>query len=324
MGTVDGDALMRTKILVTGGAGYIGSILCKKLLDDGHEVTVLDSFLYGQTTLLDCCSNENFRLIRGDVRDSQTLSEAMRGAEYIIHLAALVGAPLCSKDPIAAKSVNLDATNSLLSLRKGDQKILFPCTNSGYGIGEKGKFCTEETPMKPVSLYGRTKAEAEKSILGSGNAISFRLATVFGASPRMRMDLLVNDFVYRALMDRYIVVFEGNFKRNYIHVRDVVRVFLHGIENFDQMKNQVYNVGLSDANLSKLELCAEIKKSLPNFEYSESNTGEDPDKRDYIVSNEKIERTGFKPEYSLQFGIKELVKAYAVTGTAVRREFSNV
>jgi len=315
---------MPRKILITGGAGYIGSVLSRMLVDNGHEVTVLDSFLHGQITLLDCCIQKNFRIIRGDVRDKSTLERAMHGAEYIIHLAALVGAPVCKKDPFAAKSINVEATNLLLSLRQEDQRILYPCTNSGYGIGEKDKFCTEETPLRPISLYGRTKVEAEQAILKSGNSITFRLATVFGASPRMRLDLLVNDFVYRAVMDRYVVVFEGDFKRNYIHIRDVARVFIHAIDNFGSMKNQVYNVGLSDANLSKLELCEEIKKQLPNFVYSESKTGEDPDKRDYIVSNEKIERTGFKPKYSLEDGIAELIKAYTITGSAFSRVFSNV
>lgn len=315
---------MPYKIAITGGAGYIGAVLTKILVDGGHEVTVLDSFLHGQITLLDCCMNKNFRIIRGDVRDKAVLERSIQGAEYIIHLAALVGAPVCNKDPFAAKSVNVDATNLLLSLRKGNQRILYPCTNSGYGIGEKDKFCTEETPMRPISLYGRTKVEAEQAILKSGNSITFRLATVFGASPRMRLDLLVNDFVYRALTDRYVVVFEGDFKRNYIHIRDVARVFLHAIENFAEMENQVYNVGLSDANLSKLELCEEIKKQLPNFVYSESKTGEDPDKRDYIVSNEKIERTGFKPKFSLSDGIAELIKAYTITGSVFNRVFSNV
>jgi nucleoside-diphosphate-sugar epimerase len=245
----------------------------------------------------------------------------MADADFIMHLAALVGAPLCDADPIAATTTNLEATKLLLSLRSEDQKILFPCTNSGYGIGEKGKFCTEETPLRPITLYGRTKVEAEKAILEAGNSISFRLATVFGVSPRMRMDLLVNDFVYRAFIDHYAVVFEGHFKRNYLHIRDVARVFLHGIKNFDKMKNQVYNVGLSDANLSKLELCSLIKKHIPNFVYVESQIGEDPDKRDYIVSNEKIEKTGYKPMYSLEDGIKELIKAYTIVRNT---KYSNI
>jgi len=312
---------MNNKILVTGGGGYIGSVLTKALLDEGYTVTVLDKFIYGQNSLLDCCAYENFSVIRGDVRDKETLSKAMKDVDFIIHLAALVGAPQCDADPIAATTTNLDATKLLLSLRSDDQKILFPCTNSGYGIGEKDKFCTEETPLRPITLYGKTKVEAEKAILEEGNSISFRLATVFGVSPRMRIDLLVNDFVFRAVTDRYLIVFEGHFKRNYIHVRDVARVFLHGIRNFDSMKNQVYNVGLSDANLSKLELCASIKKHVPNFVYIESQIGEDPDKRDYIVSNGKIERTGFKPIYSLEMGVKELIKAYTVIQNT---KYSNV
>ena len=303
---------MDKKILVTGGAGYIGSVLTRVLLDEGYTVTVLDRFIYGQNSLLDCCGYDNFSAIRGDVRDRETLSKAMRDADFIIHLAALVGAPACDADPIAATSTNLDAAKLIISLRSEDQKILFPCTNSGYGIGEKDKFCTEETPLRPITLYGRTKVEAEKAILEASNSISFRLATVFGVSPRMRIDLLVNDFVYRASIDRYVLVFEGHFKRNYLHIRDVARVFLHGIRNFDKMKNQVYNVGLSDANLTKLELCALIKKQIPNFVYVESQIGEDPDKRDYIVSNEKIEKTGFKPIFSLETGITELIKAYTI------------
>jgi nucleoside-diphosphate-sugar epimerase len=312
---------MNRKILVTGGAGYIGSVLTKTLLDEGYSVTVLDQFIYGQNSLLDCCGYQNFSVIRGDVRNKGALSKAMADADFIMHLAALVGAPLCDADPIAATTTNLEATKLLLSLRSEDQKILFPCTNSGYGIGEKGKFCTEETPLRPITLYGRTKVEAEKAILEAGNSISFRLATVFGVSPRMRMDLLVNDFVYRAFIDHYAVVFEGHFKRNYLHIRDVARVFLHGIRNFDKLKNQVYNVGLSDANLSKLELCSLIKKHIPNFVYVESQIGEDPDKRDYIVSNEKIEKTGYKPMYSLEDGIKELIKAYTIVRNT---KYSNI
>ena len=303
---------MVEKVLVTGGAGYIGSVLTKALLDEGHKVRVLDNFRYNQNSLLDCCFSENFSVMRGDCRNKDTLSKAIKDIDVIIHLAALVGAPVCNQDPVGAQTTNHDAVKLLLSIRSKDQKILFPCTNSGYGIGEKGKYCTEETPLKPISLYGITKVDAEKAILESGNSISFRLATVFGVSPRMRTDLLVNDFVLRAVRDKYLVVFEGHFKRNYLHIRDVARVFLHGIKNFDAMKGKPYNVGLSDANLSKLELCQAIKKHIPEFSFMESPIGEDPDKRDYIVSNERIEKTGFKPKHSLDFGIDELIKAYTM------------
>ena len=303
---------MAIKILVTGGAGYIGSILVPMLLDRGYEVTVLDNFMYNQSSLLDCCANPRFSVIRGDCRDEATLKKALRGADYILPLAAIVGAPACEADKTAAVSTNLEAIKLLLSLRSREQRIIYPCTNSGYGIGEKDKLCTEETPLRPLSLYGKTKVEAEKAILDAGNAISLRLATAFGMSPRMRLDLLVNDFVYRAVKDRYLVVFEGHFRRNFIHVRDVARAFIHAIENFERMRDEPYNVGLSDANLSKLELCAKIKEQLPDFVYIEAPVGEDPDKRDYIVSNEKIERTGFKPIYSLEMGIKELIKGYTI------------
>lgn len=301
-----------TKVLVTGGAGYIGSVLTKALLDEGHQVRVLDNFRYNQNSLLDCCFSENFSVMRGDCRSKDTLGKAIKDVDVIIHLAALVGAPICNADPVGAQTTNHDAVKLLLSIRSKDQKILFPCTNSGYGIGEKGKYCTEDTPLKPISLYGITKVDAEKAILESGNSISFRLATVFGVSPRMRTDLLVNDFVQRAVRDKYLVIFEGSFKRNYLHIRDVARVFLHGIKNFDSMKGRPYNVGLSDANLSKLELCQAIKRHIPEFSFIESPIGEDPDKRDYIVSNERIEKTGFKPKYSLDFGIDELIKAYTM------------
>jgi nucleoside-diphosphate-sugar epimerase len=303
---------MTEKVLITGGAGYIGSVLTRKLLDEGYVVSVLDNFRYNQNSLLNCCPSENFSIIRGDCRDKDTLSKALDGVDVIIHLAALVGAPICNMDPVGAQTTNYDSTKLLLSLRSKNQKLLFPCTNSGYGIGEKGKYCTEETPLKPISLYGKTKVDSEKAILEAGDSISFRLATVFGVSPRMRTDLLVNDFVLRAVRDKYLVIFEGNFKRNYIHIQDVARVFLHGIQNFAKLQGSAYNVGLSDANLSKLELCQTIKKQIPDFTFMESPIGEDPDKRDYIVSNEKIEKTGFKPKHSLDFGIQELRKAYAI------------
>ena len=240
----------------------------------------------------------------------------MAGVDTIIPLAAIVGAPACQADQTAARSTNLDAIRLLLSLRSKSQRILYPTTNSGYGIGEKGKFCTELTPLRPISLYGVTKVEAEKAVLDAGNSITFRLATVFGMSPRMRIDLLVNDFVYRAVNDRTVVVFEGHAKRNYIHIRDVARAFMHGLANFTSMKDQCYNVGLSDANLSKLELCDRIKHHVPAFVYLEAPVGEDPDKRDYIVSNEKIERMGFRPQYSIDAGIRELIKGYTVLRNA--------
>jgi nucleoside-diphosphate-sugar epimerase len=251
----------------------------------------------------------------------QVVARGLRDADYIIPLAALVGAPACQADQTMARSVNLDAVKLVLEMRSPGQRVLFPTTNSGYGIGEKGKFCTEETPLRPISLYGTTKVDAEQAVLDAGNSLTFRLATVFGMSPRMRIDLLVNDFVFRAVTDRTVVVFEGHAKRNYIHVRDVARAFLHAIANFESMQGQPYNVGLSDANLSKLELCAKIREHVPGFVYLEAPVGEDPDKRDYIVSNEKIERTGFRPAVSLDMGIAELLKGYAILR---RTQFVNV
>ena len=303
---------MASKILVTGGAGYIGSVLVPALLREGFEVCVLDNFMYAPNSLLECCGNRGFSVIRGDCRDRSTLQKGIKDADYIIPLAALVGAPICAADATAAVSVNRDAIKLLLELRGKEQRIILPNSNSGYGIGQPGKHCTEESPLRPISLYGQTKVQAEQATLEAGNAATFRLATVFGPSPRMRVDLLVNDFVYRAVNDRTVVVFEGHAKRNFIHVRDVARAFLHVLENFEQMKNEAYNVGLSDANLSKLELCAEIKKQLPGFVFMEAPIGEDPDKRDYIVSNEKIEATGYKPQFSLGDGIRELIKVYTI------------
>ena len=304
-------------ILVTGGAGYLGSTLVPALLAEGFRVTVLDNFLFGQASLNQLCADPRFEVYRGDARDPEVLKPLLRGADIIIPLAALVGAPLCDNDKIGAETLNRDAILMLIKHASREQRILTPITNSGYGIGEAGKFCTEETPLRPISLYGRTKVEAEKAVLERGNSISFRLATVFGMSPRMRIDLLVNDFVYRAVNDRAVVLFEAHFKRNYIHVRDVARVFLHGICNFDTMRDQPYNVGLSDANLSKLELCQRIQQRLPKFTFLEAPIGEDPDKRDYIVSNEKIERTGYRPQFSLDDGIRELIKGFRMLRNSV-------
>jgi nucleoside-diphosphate-sugar epimerase len=305
-----------THVLVTGGAGYIGSVLCKQLLDRGHRVTVLDNFLYRQNSLLDCCSFETFRVVRGDCRDERVVTDLLREVDVIIPLAALVGAPLCNRDRIGAYSINFEAVQMLSKLASQQQRIIFPVTNSGYGIGQPGVPCTEDSPLRPISLYGETKVKAERVVLDRGNAITLRLATVFGASPRMRMDLLVNDFVWRAVHDRAVVVFEGHCKRNYIHIRDVVQAFLHSMDHFESMKNRAYNVGLDDANLSKLELCREIRRHIPQFVFFEAPIGEDPDKRDYIVSNERILSTGFKPDWSLERGIRELSKCYTiVTGT---------
>lgn len=301
------------RVLVTGGAGYIGSTLVPMLLERGYHVTVVDSFMFGQDSLSAVCHHRHFDLIRGDVRDKNVMRPVIAKADMIIPLAALVGAPLCDRDPIAATTTNKDAIVWMVGELGNDQRIVIPITNSGYGVGEAGKFCTEETPMRPVSLYGRDKVETEKAVLnGHDNAVSLRLATVFGMAPRMRLDLLVNDFTYRAYHDRFIVLFEAHFKRNYIHVRDVANAFLHALGNFESMAGQAYNVGLSDANLSKWELCERIQKQLPKFIFLESQVGKDPDQRDYIVSNEKIERTGYKPCFSLDAGIAELIKGYAM------------
>ncbi|MFC1452309.1 NAD-dependent epimerase/dehydratase family protein [Verrucomicrobiota bacterium] len=309
------------RILVTGGAGYIGSVLVPFLLKEGHQVTVVDNFMYGQTSLLDCCHYGSLNIVRADVRNPAAVKGPAARADLILPLACLVGAPVCERKPDEARSINLDAVRMLIDMTGGDQMILSPTTNSGYGIGADGVYCTEETPMRPISLYGRLKVELEDSLLASGRAVSLRLATVFGISPRMRLDLLVNDFTYRAVTDGCIVLFESHFKRNYIHVRDVACAFLHALANFDEMKGQAYNVGLSDANLSKLELCREIGKQVPGFHVAESAIGKDPDQRNYIVSNEKIEKTGFRPAVSLQEGIAELIRGYQVIR---RNQFSNV
>ncbi len=309
------------RILITGGAGYIGSVLTPALLSLGHEVTVLDNFMFGQSSLTDCCHFSTFQVVRGDCRNELLMEKLVAGADVIIPLAALVGAPLCDRDRIAANSTNYEAIEMLCRIASKEQRILIAVTNSGYGVGEKGKYCTEDTPLRPISLYGTTKVKAEESVLRRENSISFRLATVFGVSPRMRIDLLVNDFVYRAVNDRAVVVFEGHFKRNYIHVRDVARVFAHGLEHFEAMKGKAYNVGLDDANLSKLELCSVIQRHLPRFVFLEAPIGEDPDKRDYIVSNARIAAAGFKPEWDLHRGIDELIRGFTILRNSV---YSNV
>ncbi len=308
------------KILVTGGAGYLGSVMVPKLLAEGHQVVVLDNLMYNQSSLLDCCHIDELDIVRGDTRDEALVKELIKDVDAIFPLACLTGAPLCKKDPKGAEAIIVEAVDMILRLKGKDQMVIYPTTNSGYGVGQEGKFCTEETPLNPISFYGKFKCDAENKILGAGG-ITLRLATAFGVSPRMRLDLLVNDFVYRAVYDRFVVLFEAHFKRNYIHVRDVANAFIHSLNNFDKMKGEPYNVGLSDANLSKLELCEEIKKHVPEFYFVESEIGEDPDKRDYIVSNEKLEKTGFKQEVSLSRGIKELVKAYQIIK---RNQYANI
>jgi nucleoside-diphosphate-sugar epimerase len=308
-------------VLITGGAGYIGSVLTPSLLRAGHRVTVLDNFMFQQQSLADCCQYDTFEVVRGDCRDEALIKSLLAEADLVIPLAALVGAPMCARDPIAAETTNRDAVRTICRLATYEQRIMMPVTNSGYGIGERNTFCTEETPLRPISVYGATKVEAEAAVLARENSLTFRLATVFGMSPRMRTDLLVNDFVYRAVTDRAVVIFEGHFKRNYIHIRDVARLFLFGLDHFEEMKGKAYNAGLDDANLSKLELCAEIKKQLPQFEYLEAAIGEDPDKRDYIVSNARLAQTGFQTAWSLERGIRELIKGYTILRN---RLYSNV
>ena len=301
---------MSQKILVTGGAGYLGSILVPQLLDDGFEVTVVDNFMFNQSSLNQLYSNENFNMINQDVRIKGEMKPIYSKYDIIIPLAAIVGAPLCKKDPINANLTNHNSIIDMLNLLSKDQVVIMPTTNSAYGTGDKDNFCDEESPLKPISTYAIDKVKIEKKLMERDNSISYRLATVFGFSPRMRLDLLVNDFVYRAYKDNYIVLFESKFKRNYIHIKDVAKAFLHAIKNFKEMKSNIYNVGLSNANISKYELCEKIKKFIPEFVFFDDQFSKDEDQRNYIVSNKKIENAGFHPSFNLEDGIKELLKGY--------------
>ena len=309
------------KFLVTGGAGYIGSILVPELLDAGHKVTVFDNFTYKQNSLASSCMHVNFNVVNGDVRNIDLVKELIPKHDAFIPLAALVGAPICKKDPVGASTINHDSIIDLFNNISDSQYILMPTTNSAYGSGDKNNFCDESSPLNPISQYAKEKVVIEQKLLEFTNAISFRLATVFGMSPRMRTDLLVNDFTYRAVKDNSLVLFESHFKRNYIHVRDVARVFLHSLNNWDTMKGNIYNVGLSTANLSKLELAETIKNHIPSLTIIDAPIGQDPDKRNYIVSNEKIESTGFHPKFTIDDGIKELIKGYALISNSV---YSNI
>jgi nucleoside-diphosphate-sugar epimerase len=303
---------MSHNILVTGGAGYLGSTMVPELLAKGHKVTVVDNFMYNQNSLAHVCHNPNFEAVRGDVRIESVILPLIKKADIIIPLAAYVGAPLCARDPIGASSTNHDAIIMMLKKLSKHQRVLMPTTNSAYGSGDKNNFCTEDSPLNPISLYAIEKVKVEKELMQHPNATSFRLATVFGMSPRMRIDLLVNDFVYRAVHDRFVVLFESSFKRNYIHVRDIARAFIHGIESYEKTNGQIFNVGLSEANVSKKELCEVIKKQVPDFTFIDAPIGKDPDQRNYIVSNEKIEATGYKPQVTLDAGITELIKGFTM------------
>ncbi len=298
----------------------MGSILCETLLSAGFRVTALDKMSF-EPSLFHLCSNPCFDFIHGDVRDEKLMAKAMQSADVIIPLAALVGAPLCARDPWTATSVNLEAVRLVTRLRSPRQLIVYPTTNSGYGTKSGDVHCTEDTPLEPISLYGVTKTEAEKSVLEAGNSITLRLATVFGVSPRMRLDLLVNHFVYAAVTDGYLVVFEKGFQRNFVHIRDVADCFVFAIQNHERMTGRAFNLGLDSANLSKEELAEKVKQHVPNFFVHYSEIGVDPDKRNYLVSNQRLREAGFEAKRSLDDGITELLKAYRMIG---RGRFQNV
>jgi nucleoside-diphosphate-sugar epimerase len=295
-------------ILVTGGAGYIGSILIPKLLSAGHKVTVIDNFMYNQTSLAASVSNEHLDIVVGDVRDYSLITKFIAKSDIIIPLAAIVGAPACQRDPTSASSVNKDATLWLINQLSDDQQVIMPTTNSAYGSGDKGNYCDEKTQLRPLSLYARDKVLVEKHLMEKGNATSYRLATVFGVSPRMRLDLMLNNFVHRAITDKFLILFEGHFKRNFVHVSDVAEAFIFAINYPSKVKNEIFNFGLSDANLSKLQLCELIKTYVPNFVYQEAALEKDPDQRNYVVSNKKIESIGMRAKVTLDEGIRELIK----------------
>jgi nucleoside-diphosphate-sugar epimerase len=312
---------MPTHVVVTGAAGYLGSVLCEHLLAAGYRVTAADGLIYRQRSLFHLCANPQFDFLLGDARDEQLMRRLIKDADVLIPLAAIVGAPACDRDPWLARSVNLEAIRLLARLRSNDQLIVYPTTNSGYGTRSGDVFCTEDTPLEPISLYGQTKTEAEAEILERTNTVTLRLATVFGMSPRMRLDLLVNHFVYAAITDGYIVIFEKDFKRNYIHIRDVADCFIHCIENGKKMAGRPYNAGLDSANLSKEALALKIKEYVPNFYIHFGQVGTDPDKRNYIVSNQRLRDAGFEAKRSLDSGIQELLKGYHMMG---RAEFANI
>ncbi len=310
---------MNERILITGGSGYLGSILCEHLLIAGYHVTVVDNLMYGQNSLFHLCANPNFDFIQGDARDAQLMQSLLTKADICIPLAAIVGASACDQDPWRSQSINLNAITSLIDMASPQQLMIYPTTNSGYGTKSGDVFCTEESALEPISLYGETKVAAENAVLQRENSITLRLATVFGMSPRFRLDLLVNHFVYAAVTDGFLVIFEKDFKRNYIHIRDVADCFIHCIQNSDQMIGRPFNAGLDDANLSKAELAYKIKEYVPNFYLHFAEIGTDPDKRNYIVSNQRLREAGFEAKRSLDDGIQELIKGYRMMGRSLHK-----
>jgi len=308
-------------VLITGGSGYLGSIMSERMLAEGYDVTVVDSLRFQQNSLFHLCANPNFEFVNGDVRDEGLMSRLVSKADVIVPLAAVVGAPACAQDPWLTREVNVEAVRTINKLRSQEQLVVYPTTNSGYGTQTGDVMCTEETPLEPISLYGRTKSEAEGLVLDSANAMTLRLATVFGVSPRMRLDLLVNHFTHEAVTSGYIVIFEKDFKRNYVHIRDVADCFIHCIQNSHKMIGRPYNVGLDAANLSKEELALKIQEYVPNFYLHFSEIGSDPDKRNYIVSNQRLREAGFEAQRTLDGGILELLKAYRMMG---RGSYQNV
>lgn len=309
------------KVLITGGSGYLGSILCEHFLGAGYEVTAFDNLMYGQPSLFHCCANPHFDFVYGDVRDAKALKPLIQKADVIIPLAAIVGEPACKRDPWLATQVNYESIVTLNLLRSPQQLVVYPNTNSGYGTKSSEAFCTEDSPLDPISHYGQTKVKAEQELLQSPNTIVFRLATVFGTSPRMRLDLLVNNFVYDSLKWGYIVVFQKEFMRNYVHIRDVADGFIYAVEHAEKMSGRVFNLGLDSANLSKEQLVLKIKEYLPNLSITFAEIGEDPDKRNYIVSNERLRQAGFEAKRTIDGGIVELLKGYRMMG---RQLYKNI
>ncbi len=313
---------IQMKVLITGGAGYLGSTLAEHLLTNGHTVTVLDNIMYKQLSLLHLFKREGFKFIYGDVRDTSLLLDAVKRHDVIIPLAAIVGMPACKANPQLAEDVNYKQIRNIVSVIRDNQQLILPNTNSQYGSSDS--IITEESAFNPLSLYAKTKCDAEDAVLHNKKGVVLRLATVFGVSPRMRQDLLVNDFVYKAMVDGYLVLFEAHFKRNYIHVQDIARTFEFIMNNYDGCKGQAYNVGLSTANLSKLELAEKIKQHIPNLVIKQDEFSKDFDKRNYTVSNEKIEKLGWQPLYDLDYGIKQLIDAYQIIITNNNRSFTNL